>query len=735
MALTREQFIEDLHAISAKSKSKFNREIIDRFINDSLVYYEDSMLESYRFQLNKIVNIFGSSSISNFKIDEIIYLITEGNHQQNKLMYRLFQYVFDKDANKDMKHNKNKCLFMKGTFYEYEIFYSLRNKMITLDNLVFRKYKNTVTLQTIIGTYAVTSNNAYTNGLLSEFFLSEQNTSFKVNGLETLSKYLDKADFSLGTFGDDDIYKISKHFEDMNYETFQQMKAFILWCMSKFNESEKKKRFKHYKQSLVLGVTYRKFFKLGYRPFFYNIFDNVPDANNWWLYPNGEENRSTILNSDSVISVGFSDIKNHYLIPYVKDYFWHTPQINILTKSKDIRKVKMFLNMYYPNNAVINMVDPAICASYKSYVLTSHSKTETRNNYIYPVLSFIKYLDESSDIEIDKSSYFYLNNKGSLNTNGAKGLKRDDLQLLEQTMNKHKYDTFEDLAFYTMFHICLNTEFRVSQIAGLSINCIQPAMKVNEYVIRSISKVSYGKEMDIPCALVLKRIIDEYLVATSELREECTDQTIKKNLFFSYNKYKNFYRSLKGAKFSAILKKRCEEVSIPIYTAKNLRVTYLTNAKELIIREGKSDAYMLGLSGHRNIDTSNNHYIEEKIRDALEATNNTIIGNVNVNGQIIKFESTINRSKVVTVEKECGYCQSDFCDLNGPLSCLLCKHFATTIDRIPFFESQIEILNNMISSAESHHDIEDCVNLKRLFLRYVEELIKAKAELNYANRS
>lgn len=735
MALTREQYIEDLHAISAKSTIKFNREIIDGFINDSLIHYEDSTLESNRFQLNKIVNRFGSTSIADFKIDEIVCFITEGNNQQNKLMYRLFQYVFDKDANNDMKHNKKRCLFMKGTFFEYEIFGRLHSKKITLDNLVFRKYKNTVTLQTVIGTYAVTSNNAYTNGLLSEFFLSEQSTSFKVNGLDTLAEYLDKADFSLGTFGDDDIYKISKYFEDVDYETFQQMKAFILWCIAKFTESEKKKRFKYYRPSLVFGATYRKFFKLGYRPFFYNIFDNVPAANNWWLYPNGEEKRSTLLNTDSVISVGFSDIKNHYLIPYVKDYFWYTPQINILTKSRDIQRVKMFLNMYYPNDAVINKIDPSYCASYKSYVLTSHGKTETRNNYIYPVLSFIKYLDESSDIEIDKSSYFYLNNKGSLNTNGAKGLKRDDLQLLEQTMNKHKYDTFEDLAFYTMFHICLNTEFRVSQIAGLSINCVQPAMKANEYVIRSISKVSYGKEMDMPCALVLKRIIDEYLVATAETREACTNQAIKKNLFFSYNKSKKFYRSVKGAKFSAVLRKRCEEVGMPIYTAKNLRVTYLTNAKELIMREGKSDAYMLGLSGHRNIDTSNNHYIEEKIRDALEATNNTIIGNVNVNGQIIKDESTINKSKVVTVEKECGYCQSDFCDLNGPLSCLLCKHFATTIDRIPFFESQIEILDNMINSAENHHDLEDCVNLKRLFMRYIEALIKIKVEINDAIRS
>lgn len=735
MAMTREQCLEDLHNISAQSISKFNKLIIDGFIDDILINYGDKELGDSRFQLNKIVNKFGSKNIDDFKIDEIINYITDGNNAHNKLIYRLFKYVFDKDENSEMKNNKNKYLFMKGTFFEHEIIEKLRNNTITIDNLVYRKYKNSVTLQTIIGTYVVTSNNAYANGILSEFFLSDQSTSFMVNGLNVLAEYLDNSDFSLDTFSDEDVYKISSFYEDKDPETFQQMKAFVLWCISKFSETEKKKRFRYYKPSLLFACSYRKFFKLGYRPYYYNIFDNVPSVDNWWLYPNGEENRSTQLNSDSVVSVGFSDIKNNYLIPYVKEYFWQTPHINILTKAKDIQKVKFFLNMYYPNDEVINKINPSYCASYKSYVLSLFGKTETRNNYIYPISNFIKYLDESSDIEIDKSSYFYLNNKGALNTNGASGLKRDDLKLLEQTMSKHKHDSFEDLAFYTMFHICLNTEFRVSQIAGLSINCVHPAMKTNEYVIRSITKVSQGKELDLPCALVLKRIIDEYLVATAETREYCTNYAIKNKLFFSYSKSKNYYKNIQGKKFSAMLRKRCEEIGIPLYTAKNLRVTYLTNAKELIIREEKSDAYMLGLSGHRNIDTSNNHYIEEKIRDALEATNNTIIGNVNVHGQIIKDESRINKSKAVMVEKECGYCQSEFCDLNGPLSCLLCKHFATTIDRIPFFERQIEILDLKINNAESHHDLEDYVNLKRLFLRYIEVLIKTKAETNNGIRT
>lgn len=122
----------------------------------------------------------------------------------------------------------------------------------------------------------------------------------------------------------------------------------------------------------------------------------------------------------------------------------------------------------------------------------------------------------------------------------------------------------------------------------------------------------------------------------------------------------------------------------------------------------------------------NNHYFQEKIRDALQATHNVIIGDVDINGNIVKNKDLIHSNNENIVENGCGYCQSEFCDLNGPLSCLLCKHFATTIDRIPFFKKQIDILDESILKATIPHDKEDIVAIKRLFLRYLEELINVK---------
>jgi len=164
-----------------------------------------------------------------------------------------------------------------------------------------------------------------------------------------------------------------------------------------------------------------------------------------------------------------------------------------------------------------------------------------------------------------------------------------------------------------------------------------------------------------------------------------------------------------------------------------LRATYITNAKEYILKNNLSDMTLLGITGHRSVDMVNNHYIQEKIRDALQATNNIIIGDVDITGQIVKDKGTIKSGNDVSVENECGYCQNEFCDLNGPLSCLLCKHFATTVDRIPFFKKQIEELDKAIAKGETRHDIEDAVNLKRLFARYLEALMNLKEESNAKN--
>ena len=252
---------------------------------------------------------------------------------------------------------------------------------------------------------------------------------------------------------------------------------------------------------------------------------------------------------------------------------------------------------------------------------------------------------------------------------------------------------------------------------------------IGEYLIVSETKVSAGAVVEQPCARVIKTVIDDYLSETAVMREKIESKEMKRYLFLREDSFNDIYKAISGTWFNNYLKKACDKLGIENITAQNLRSTYITNAKEYVMKNGLSDTTLLGITAHKSVNTINNHYLQEQIKDALQATNNIIIGNVDIHGNIVGKNSDIIKGKENSVENECGYCQNEFCDLNGPLSCLLCSHFATTVDRIPFFERQIEQLDKQILRAENKHDVEDFVNLKRLFARYLERLLVLKGEI------
>lgn len=76
-----------------------------------------------------------------------------------------------------------------------------------------------------------------------------------------------------------------------------------------------------------------------------------------------------------------------------------------------------------------------------------------------------------------------------------------------------------------------------------------------------------------------------------------------------------------------------------------------------------------------------------------------------------------------TVAKECGYCSSENCVLNNTLDCLTCSHFVATVDRIPFFRIQIASIDLKINEIKAQHDIESLICIKRLYVKYIEELM------------
>ena len=113
----------------------------------------------------------------------------------------------------------------------------------------------------------------------------------------------------------------------------------------------------------------------------------------------------------------------------------------------------------------------------------------------------------------------------------------------------------------------------------------------------------------------------------------------------------------------------------------------------------------------------------------LEASNKVIIGDVNLQGQIIKKVPDNIEIKENLVSDECGYCSAETCNVFSELSCMLCKDFVTTLNRKPYFEEQLKLIDSIIKTKELPHDKKDLINRKRLILGYLEAIISMEQEL------
>ena len=151
----------------------------------------------------------------------------------------------------------------------------------------------------------------------------------------------------------------------------------------------------------------------------------------------------------------------------------------------------------------------------------------------------------------------------------------------------------------------------------------------------------------------------------------------------------------------------------------------MTKAEEYVIRNQLSDMQQGVLSGHRTTETDHKHYVDTDIRTLLEAVHGIIIGNVDINGQIIDENSDVVKEEN-SVSNGCGYCNSETCNEHTMLDCLMCKSFVTTISRLPYFEESVKMLDHRIENAVIAHDKEDLVNIKRLYVGFMNEILKLK---------
>jgi integrase len=422
---------------------------------------------------------------------------------------------------------------------------------------------------------------------------------------------------------------------------------------------------------------------------------------------------------------------------------WKYGNRNIKSKAKGLTPYSFFLNYIddlknghtfsiftnqtkESNNEEITLNE---IIAFKEHLSKEFNNNHTILNYIYSIRQFLYFIQENRLTYISNGIFYCLNCCRRDSNNHIQSIPDEHLKKISILMKENASKNIEYALYYLCFYIGLETEFRSSQVFSLKKDCIVETGKKGEYVLVSKTKTSANKEIEQPVTSYLKSHIDDIIKLTDIYREVCVIKDISSYLFICTSQTKKgSYRVLGANTFNAYLKKCCDKVGIATYTFNNLRDTHMTKSEEFIIRNQLSDMEQRTLSGHKTINTDNKHYIDTPICNLLESVHGVIIGNINVDGQIKESLPPNITNKNNMVSNNCGFCRILSCNDFSFLDCMLCENFLTTIDRLPFFKTQIKILDEKIRNTTIPHDKEDLVNIKRLHLGFIKKILEIKAQ-------
>lgn len=591
--------------------------------------------------------------------------------------------------------------------------------------------------------------NNFVRDLIIEFILESPH----VRGTASVRNFYEEFENS---FSDISIAKSLSCIEDFSYDTFKQQ---FLYFLEMGNKNLLRILVNFY---LFLSSKYTGLFKPtdgvdiyilqkpnfineyigGARKVLLNPFQEVPKHDIWFLDFNNLNYSSNKYSEEVRKVIDFTVIKNDLYRKLAKEYFWNSPD-SIVVKLQRYHYIKPFFNyisdlkcgeemsIYVKRSKSIDytFIGMNEIMAYKTFTENKETSDNSFNTSILSAKHVLEYLSQNNLIQLEQGVLYYLKSKQVRYNNDAKPIPDNELLKLAKLM-KIKADTsYEDMINYLIFYIALETEFRISHILNLKIDCVEEASKPGEYVIKSIDKTSDGNLLEHSITTYTKKHIDYLIKVTQEIRSNCKNPNLRKYLFLSKSNRNNIITKHSERQFNTFVKNCCNELGLPKYTASNIRDTHITKAQEFILRNNKSDIEQSILTGHRDPD-SDKYYIEANIIDMLETVYMTTIGEVDIKGQIVDTLPPDIANPEHSVSNNCGYCGSNTCNEYSYLDCLMCKSFIATVDRISYFEEQIAVIDNKIQHVNIKHDKEDLVNIKQLLLNYLKRLLVRKESFN-----
>lgn len=592
------------------------------------------------------------------------------------------------------------------------------------------------------------TDNRFIQDLLIEYHHSQHDVIPRVYQLDFFNRFAESLDYQLPSdiygFNADTLLKQEKFFAAIRREPELENRFFYRFILNKQGDKKTISIADGLTIGYIMSEGLAKYFVNGYRYVPLNPNEPVPSIDLWAISPNGLEQTTATDKPEHLRYLNFTRISNPTVRQAAKQWFWSEAKAGFENRCRNALYIMEFFeyretlrSMYLDKFVQVRSetdLDTANTVLTEEVVMYTNEWNEKLTSQSYtsrmvPLKLFLQFMNDNGIYKTEVAAFEYLDTggKGTKPKQEILPVPKDDFMKLIAKLEEKAQNNTLHMLYYIVF--CLNTltPLRISSILDLDDNCLVEKSK-GIYALEVKVKTSDGDEKDIQISKEVKRLVEVALSLTKETRNNAPAE--QKHYLFLVNNQKDFYRSIPSRSYAKYLHDCCNEVGIPRYSAQNLRKTYYTNLVENAIKNNVSLMSLKELTGHANIDTTENYYVKENIRNYLEATYGVEIGNMPVVGTVATDYPEAKHEDIVN--DGCGYCRNPECNVLGTANCLMCKGFITTPKHIAQFEEAINILSQQIVDNENPHDKEHLYAIKRLYAAYLEQLYIRKEEAENA---
>lgn len=595
------------------------------------------------------------------------------------------------------------------------------------------------------------TNNRFIQDLLIEYHHTQHNVIPRVYQADFISHFAESLNYELPDdiygFNADTLVRQERFFSAIRREPELECRFFYRFILGKQGSSKTIGIQDGISIGYLMSESFYERFFYGYRYIPINPNEPTPVYDKWAISPNGLEQSVASDKPEHIRYIDFSRISDASIREAAKAWFWNEAKAGFENRQKNALYIIEFFE--YRDNLRSMYFDKFVQAragtdlDIKHTVLTEEVvmytnewndklTSQSYTSRIVPLKLFLQYMNDHDIYKTEIAAFEYLitSGKGTKTPQEILSVPKDEFEKLITELEQNSKDNPLHMLYYIVF--CLNTltPLRISSILDLDYNCIVEKSK-RIYALEVKVKTSDGDNKAIQISKEVKRLVEVAISLTEEARSKAPDN--QKHYLFLVNNQKNIYRSIPAKSYSAYLKRCCDAIGIKRITAQNLRKTYYTNLIENAIKSNVSLLSLKELTGHANIDTTENYYVKENIRNYLEATYGVEIGNMPVIGTVVTDYPEAKHEDIVN--DGCGYCRNPECNVLGTANCLMCKGFITTPKHISQFEEALTILTKQIVDNDNLHDKEHLYAVKRLYAAYLEQLYSRKDEAENANIS